>query len=548
MKIAVLQLNLKVGDVSGNTDKIANKLASISKQGVDVLVCSECCLTGYPTQDLVLYDSFITVVEQQLERLCRYSEQFPTTAICVGAPRKENNKLYNSAYIIQAGNIKLIQDKIHLPNTDVFDEKRYFSSGESQSVIEIAGKRLGLAICEDAWTYDATGTPLYSHDPIEQLAQKQVDLMVVLSASPFELGKKELRQSLFLAHAKRHHVPVVVVNQVGGNDQLIFDGNSFVLNEEGSCIHTLAGFKEDEYVFCLDDVNKTQESAVAPDNKNKDIKDIHDALVLGIRDYVTKTGFKSVILGLSGGIDSAVVAALAVEALGSTQVNGVLMPSQYSSAGSLADAKDLVKKLNINHQVIPIQDSFNQLYKDVSQKWQNVEQDETEENMQSRIRGLLLMACSNKWGHLVLNTGNKSELAMGYCTLYGDMNGALSVLADVPKTWVYKLAHYINRDEERIPKNSIEKPPSAELRPNQTDADTLPPYDFLDDVLCRYIDKQESSDRIKKDVGNADQVDWIIKKVNQNEYKRQQAPPPLRVSSKSFGVGRRLPLAADYPI
>ncbi|RAP26183.1 NAD+ synthase [Candidatus Marinamargulisbacteria bacterium SCGC AG-333-B06] len=537
MKFALVQLNPIVGDLNYNFNLMKTYCERCAKDNVSFVVFSECILTGYPPQDLLLQAHFIKDVHRSIDAIKTFSITVPNLAICFGTPFQEGSDLFNSACVIQNGVLLFQQYKFNLPQYDVFDEKRYFSSSVTQDVFIFKGYRIGITICEDAWV---TQSDSYEHNPIDLFHDKQLDVLLNLSASPFERGKDQIRFDLFSKHAQRLGVPVIMVNQVGGNDQLIFDGNSFAVSAFGDVLCQLSSFSADMTVMSLDDTPKSDGvySKLAP------INSIHDALVLGIRDYVHKTGFKDVVIGLSGGIDSAVTCVLAVRALGANHVRGISLPSQFSSDGSLIDAKALAENLGIDYSVISINATYNQLLMDLAPMFNDLAGDVTEENIQARSRGVLLMAIANKFNSLVLATGNKSELAMGYCTLYGDMCGALAVLADVLKTCVYELASCINSDSIIIPDNSINKAPSAELRPNQKDSDSLPSYDTLDEIITYYIEEGLSANDIINHGYDDTLVLDVIKQINQNEYKRFQAAMPLRISSKSFGMGRRFPIAS----
>tara|TARA_B100000427_G_scaffold152060_1_gene126707 strand:- start:1858 stop:3477 length:1620 start_codon:yes stop_codon:yes gene_type:complete len=539
MKLALVQLNPIIGNLAYNYSLIETEFKRYANDGVDLIIFSECILTGYPPLDLLLRPDFILSLEDYLQQLIRLTSKFPNTALCIGTPRLLKQKLVNMAYIINNGAIIFEQFKHNLPNYDIFDEKRYFNSGTQQGVFEYNGFRIGITICEDAWSNDLSD----NLDPISFFKEHPIDVLINLSASPFEHDKQQLRYEVFKKHALTLQVPVIMVNQVGGNDHLIFDGSSFCLNANGDFIAQLKSFTTDTAII---DLSKTESPINNPLSHSK-LKNIHDALVLGIRDYVHKTGFNDVVIGLSGGIDSAVTCALAVAALGKEHVKGVSLPSPFSSKGSLTDAKLLADTLDIHYSVIPINSLYEQFISQLNPVFKDKKADITEENIQARCRGTLLMAIANKFNALVLSTGNKSEIAMGYCTLYGDMCGALSVLADVYKTEVYQLAEFINQDDSIIPVKSITKPPSAELRPNQKDSDSLPSYDILDPIINAYINLSLSKDQILSDIHSDEAcVDMVIKRIHFNEYKRKQAPTLLRVSTSSFVMGRRFPIAASY--
>jgi NAD+ synthase (glutamine-hydrolysing) len=545
MKIAIAQLNPTVGDFKGNLGKIEETLERVGSDRPDLVVFPELFLTGYPPQDLLEKQWFIDSAEEALESLRATSRKSPEMGILVGTVSRSasvpGKGLLNSAVLLKAGETVLVQHKILLPTYDVFDEARYFDRGDSVEVVEFAGERLGVSICEDAWTDPAVwARPVYDADPVAEAAAAGATLLINLSASPFTVGKDTVRHHLFTSHARKHGVPFVLVNQVGGNDELVFDGHSMLVSSDGVLAEYLPGFEEDVRVVDTESKDAIEFEAEA------DTAAVHNALVLGLRDYVRKCRFKSVAIGLSGGIDSAVVCALAAEALGPSNVVGVTMPSAYSSAGSVNDSVALAGNLGVRMETVPIADVHDAYMETLSRLFSCTEVDVTVENVQARIRGNILMALSNREGHLVLSTGNKSELAVGYCTLYGDMSGGLAVISDVPKTMVYELARHINRDRELIPVSTIEKAPSAELRPDQLDQDTLPPYDVLDRILAMYVDEGASAADIVKAGLDDETVRWVIRAVNGNEYKRRQAAPGLKVTSKAFGTGRRMPIAARY--
>jgi NAD+ synthase (glutamine-hydrolysing) len=543
MKIALAQIDTTVGDLRGNSGKILDFYRRGVAAGADVVMTPELAITGYPPRDLLAKQRF---VHDNLAALHELAAQIGSTALLVGYVdfnlKRPGRDYVNAVALIQNGKIISSRSKMLLPTYDVFDEDRYFQPADSNTVLDFAGQRLGLTICEDIWTQDYLPTPLYERSPIHDLMRvgTSAQLLLNLSASPYHLGKERVRHDMLRAVAQRYKVPVVYCNLVGGNDELIFDGNSVAFDASGNLLAQGAAFAEDLVIVDLAGQPQTfspMEPAAA----------LHDALVLGLCDYTQKCGFKSVVLGLSGGIDSAVSACLAVAALGRENVLGVSMPSQFSSKGSIEDARELAANLGIRWETIPIQDVFEKFKATLQPVFKGRPEDTTEENIQARIRGTTLMALSNKFGHMLLTTGNKSELAVGYCTLYGDMNGGLGVIADVPKTMVYELARYINRQSPVIPENSITKAPSAELRANQTDQDTLPPYDMLDAIIKHYIEESRSTAEIVKETGYDEKlVRDIVRKIDLNEYKRKQAPPCLRVTSKAFGIGRRVPIAQRY--
>lgn len=547
MKVALAQLNPKIGDIEGNLAQALAALSQVGPQAPDLIVFSELFLTGYPPQDLLERSWFIERQEKALAELTEATRKYPETGIVIGAAlpsRKDSGRgLFSSAVLIYQGRILFRQHKSLLPTYDVFDEARYFDPADKIKTVPFKGRTLGLSVCEDAWNapdFQPQGKH-YTLDPIGVLAEDGADLFINVSASPFHVGKDEFRYRLVNNHAVRHGVPFVFVNQIGGNDGLIFDGRSMCLDENGSPVFLCPPFQE--HIQTIDIDGPGAPGLFAPQDK---IESVHQALILGIRDYLGKSGFTSVVVGLSGGIDSAVTCALAAEALGRDNVLGISMPSMYSSQGSVEDSRELAANLGVRFKVVPIKDIYDGYLTVLSEHFQGQGLDVTEENIQARIRGNILMAFSNKFGCLVLSTGNKSELAMGYCTLYGDMSGGLAVISDVPKMMVYELARYINRRREIIPQATIDKAPSAELRPDQKDEDSLPPYPLLDQVLKLYIEEGLSRQGIIEKGFDADMVGWIIRTVNRNEYKRRQSPPGLKVTSKAFGVGRRMPIVAEH--
>ncbi|MBI2625157.1 MAG: NAD+ synthase [Candidatus Nealsonbacteria bacterium] len=526
MKITIAQLNPTIGDIDRNLSlaKKAIKKALLDK--ADLIVFPELFITGYPPLDLLERKDFLERVLKAIEKLTVFSKEIKGLGIIIGAPILR----FNSALLIFGGKIVFQQNKRLLPTYDVFDELRYFDPGQDARVVKFKDEILGISICEDMW----------KPGPIERLAEKGATLIINISASPFYADKEKIRYEIIRNHAKKHRVPFVFVNQVGGNDELIFDGGSMVIDGKGEVIAVLPAFKEKTQTVDLDRLNKVP---YAPKEK---IESIYWALILGIRDYMRKCGFKKAIIGLSGGIDSAVTASLAAAALGNKNVIGLSMPGPYSSKGSVEDAKKLAGNLGIKLKTVPISKIYHSylgsLKSDIGAKEASV----AKENIQARIRGNVLMAFSNKYGYLVLSTGNKSELAVGYCTIYGDMSGGLAVISDVPKTMVYELAGCINRNSEIVPQEIINKAPSAELRPNQKDQDTLPPYDVLDEIIRCYIDEGCSLDDIEARGHDRKIAKWTINAINKNEFKRRQAAPGLKVTSKAFGMGRKIPIAAKF--
>ncbi|HET9743613.1 MAG TPA: NAD+ synthase [Terriglobales bacterium] len=544
MKIALGQMNPTIGDFCGNSAKILDGIHTARERGAELVLFPELAVSGYPPRDLVEKPDFVRESRETVEKIARASAGIAVICgLVTPAAEATGKSVMNSAALLRDGKIEFLQSKMLLPTYDVFDEQRYFAAARQQQLHSLNGTRLGLTICEDAWN-DKQFWPkrLYSIDPVEELVKAGGNLLVNISASPFTIGKIELRRKMFQAIATRFRVPVVLCNQVGGNDNLIFDGSSLAIGPDGRVLAQAKSFAEDLVLVDLDaqtgDVHEQPEGREAS---------VYGALVLGTRDYVRKCGFQSVVIGLSGGIDSALTAVIAVDALGKENVTGVLMPGPYSSRGSLDDAEQLAKTLGIRCEILPITPVFEDLRKSLTPLFGNLPQDFTEENLQSRLRGTTLMALANKFRSLVLTTGNKSEMAVGYCTLYGDMCGALAVIGDVPKTMVYRLSEYRNGISAVIPRSTIEKPPSAELRPNQTDQDTLPPYEVLDAIMDDYVERYKTAEQIAEERGYERKfVESVICMIERNEYKRQQAAPVLKVSQKSFGPGRRFPIAAKY--
>ena len=541
MKIGILQLNFTVGDFRGNSEKIVSAYERAVREGAELCVGSELGLCGYPPRDLLNRRDFVESHERALREVAKRVGKVP---LLIGGIEKTNQKtgrpLYNTAFLVEKGKTRAVARKILLPTYDVFDEDRYFEAGEKVGSVRIAGKRVGVTICEDIWNdEDLWPERRYRIDPVRELAKKGMDLLINLSASPWNIGKEKVRYRLLAEVAKREKIPVIQVNQVGGNDELVFDGQSLGVGVKGGLLARGVAFMEDVKVV---DIGGKEEKPVWAGDEEQ----VFQALVLGTRDYLQKCGFQEVVLGLSGGIDSALVAVVAAEALGKDKVLGVAMPSRFSSAGSLADAEALAKRLGIRYKEIPIEDTFAAMLRSIAPAREGRSGGLTEENLQSRIRGMTLMAISNDSGRLLLTTGNKSEMAVGYCTLYGDMCGALAVIADVPKTLVYRISRWINREREIIPKNSIEKAPSAELRPDQKDQDSLPPYEELDRILESYVVNEGSiQGMVKKGISKV-LAEEMVRKIDISEYKRRQAAPGLKVTTKAFGVGRRIPLAQRF--
>jgi NAD+ synthase (glutamine-hydrolysing) len=548
MKIALAQLNYHIGNFESNTEKIISSIEKSRKDKVDLVIFSELAICGYPPKDLLERKEFIERSELALQKV---AEHCIDIAAVVGGPSVNPNpkgkNLYNSAYFIADGKIRSIHNKTLLPNYDIFDEYRYFEPNTEFSLVELKGKKIAITICEDLWEKQPVDNnfakaELYTVSPMEELSKLKPDFVVNIAASPFSYNQQDLRTNILQSTAERYQMPIFYVNQIGAHTELIFDGDSLVLNSKGEVATRLKYFEEDYQIV---DLNEIETKKAEPREVNY-IEKIHDALVLGLKDYFGKMGFTKTTLGLSGGIDSAVTVVLAERALGKENVRVLLMPSEFSSDHSIKDAVDLANNLGIEYDIIPIQDIFLEFQKSMRGIFGDLPFNVAEENIQARIRGTLVMGLSNKFGHILLNTSNKSESAVGYGTLYGDMNGGLSVLGDVYKTDVFKLAWFINKDKEVIPENSIVKPPSAELRPDQKDSDSLPDYDVLDGILFRYIEKNMSSKEIIRDGFEPEIVHKTIRMVNMNEYKRFQTPPILRVSSKAFGYGRKIPLVAKH--
>ena len=543
MKIGIAQINPIVGDFSGNAKRILAAYRECLEAGADLVITPELSLVGYPPRDLVFKSQFVPKCLQALDYLADESREVPLIVGYVDRnhPKHPGKPFRNAAAWLEGGEIRHRVIKTLLPTYDVFDERRYFEPGETCDPIVWKGKRIGLTICEDIWTEDYLQRPFYDRDPVDELSAKGIDLLLNISASPFHLGKPLLRRAMIGGIAHKTKVPVVYCNSVGANDQLIFDGHSLVAGANGRIATQLTGFVSQCHVV---DPFAAVENDVIIDEP--EIAQVHQALVIGLRDYVTKCGFSSVCLGLSGGIDSAITAAIAAEALGPENVHGLTMPSPYSSRGSVEDSFALAKTLGIRCDEVAISEPFQAIKNAMQPLFAGKPEDVTEENIQARIRGLLLMALSNKDNHLLLTTGNKSELAVGYCTIYGDMNGGLAVISDLPKTKVYELARWINHDREIIPWNTINKPPSAELRPDQKDQDTLPEYEILDGILELYIEHHMSTEEIIARGYEENTVRWIQRRVDLNEWKRHQTAPGLRVTSKAFGIGRRMPIVQRF--
>jgi len=545
MKIALAQFNPTVGDFEGNRKRILELAHEAQTGGAELAIFSELCLCGYPPQDLIERPSFVERNQQELVCLAR---EIPMTSLVgfVGKAQDDAGKpVANSAALIAPGKILFEQRKMLLPTYDVFDETRYFQPAHTQFPFPLGSETLGITICEDSWN-DKNFWPerLYDRDPVAELVGKGSSIILNLSSSPYTLGKRGLREDMLGAVARERGVPVVYVNQVGGNDSLIFDGSSVAFTREGRVAARAKSFDEDLIFF---------DSATGIGDLRPPIKDefeaAYRALMIGTRDYVRKCGFQKVVVGLSGGIDSALVATIAADALGAANVTGVSMPGPYSSPGSIREARELATNLGIEWITLPISETFECYRRVLAASFTGRQEDVTEENLQARIRGNLLMALSNKFRSLVLSTGNKSELAVGYCTLYGDMAGGLAVISDVPKTMVYELAHFVNRNKQIIPNETLTKPPSAELRPNQTDQDTLEPYEDLDRILKAYVEDLDSPEQIAEQcLLPLELVRKVTLQVDRSEYKRKQGPPGLKLTSKAFSVGRRFPLAQKFSV
>ncbi len=543
MKIVISQLNYVIGDIDGNTSKILEEISKARKVNADLIIFSELAVCGYPPKDLLDYPSFIDRCELAVKQI---GENSSNIGVIFGAPSWNNldrgKKLYNSAYFFE--NQKLLKriDKTLLPTYDVFDEYRYFEPNKIFECISFRGEKLAVTICEDLWNID--DQKMYKLIPMDELQKNNPTLMINLSGSPYSYNHVEKRRNRMQQNAKKYSLPLFYVNQVGGNTDILFDGGSMFINKNGDIVEECAFYQEDFKII------EWSSGSVYPDNHQDyydyDISLIHDALLMGIKDYFTKMGFKKAIIGSSGGIDSAVVHALAAKALGGENVKAIMMPSKYSSKGSVDDAVKLAENLNSPYRIISIEETVESLNSTLEEEFEGLEEDITEENIQARSRGIILMAISNKYGHIVLNTSNTSESAVGYSTLYGDMCGGLSVIGDLYKEQVYELARFMNRDGKIIPQEIINKEPSAELRPDQKDSDSLPDYSVLDKILFHYIEEKKGWREIVKLGMDEDLVRRIIRLVDKNEYKRFQASPTLRISHKAFGIGRQMPIVAKY--
>ena len=544
MKIALAQLNYHIGNFEHNTKKIVEHIALAKAEGADLVVFAELAVCGYPPRDFLEFEEFIMLCENAAKEIASHCHGI---ACIIGLPVKNDapagKDLYNAAYFIENGEVKAVTRKALLPNYDVFDEYRYFEPASEFACIDFMGTRIALTICEDLWNIN--NNPLYISNPMDVLITQNPDVMINIAASPFSYQHDDVRRVVLADNAKKYELPLLYVNQVGAQTEIIFDGGSLVYDKEGNLLDEMPYFKEFLKTYTL--IGKHIEGYTPVEHRPvPDTAQIHDALVMGIQDYFRKSGFSKAVLGLSGGIDSAIVCALACRALGAENVMAVLMPSQYSSDHSIKDALDLVENFGCKHEIIPIKEAANAFDSMLASAFTGLSFNLTEENIQARSRGIVVMAMSNKFGYILLNTSNKSECAVGYGTLYGDMCGAIGVIGDVYKTQIYELAHYINKDGEVIPENTIVKPPSAELRPGQKDSDSLPDYDTLDAILYEFIELKKSSSAIIALGYDEELVRRIIKMVNAAEFKRYQTPPILRVSPKAFGMGRRMPIVGKY--
>jgi len=552
MKIALAQLNFIVGDFEGNLAKIKAAVSKSAASGAELAVFSELSICGYPPLDLLERKEFIHTCVHSIEKLATLVD--PNIGVLVGGPEFNPNKggklLFNSAFFLHEGRVKQVFRKSLLPTYDIFDEYRYFEPNRDFNILEFKNRKLAITICEDLWDEqpfenEFSRSRLYNTNPLEELSEFDPDVIINMAASPFSHRKMEVKQSIFTEKAKKYKLPLLYCNQVGAQTELIFEGGSMAINASGLVAAKLPLFCEDILVSDLDDLRASEPSPSLGEIPDR-IGCMANALICGIKDYFGKLGFHTATLGLSGGIDSAVTLALAAEALGPANLHVLLLPSQYSSDHSVNDSVQMADYLGIKYNILPIESLFNEFREALQPLFKDLPEDIAEENIQARIRGTLLMALSNKFGNILLNTSNKSETAVGYGTLYGDMSGGLSVLGDVYKTDVYLLALYLNKNREVIPANIISKPPSAELKPDQKDSDSLPPYDVLDQILEAYIERQLPVEKVEALGFDSTLIRRIIKLVNMNEYKRYQTPPILRISSKAFGIGRRLPLVARY--
>lgn len=543
MKIALSQLNYHIGNFEENTSKIINSIQKAKGEGADIVLFAELAISGYPPRDFLEFDDFIEQCQSAIESIAKSCVGI---AAVVGGPVRNDRgigkALYNAAWFLAEGKVQKIVRKTLLPTYDIFDEYRYFEPNNIFELVEYKGAKIALSICEDLWNIN-DDNPLYQINPMDELIKQNPDFILNIAASPFHYEQSKIRQEILKKNAEIYRIPIYYVNHVGAQTELLFDGGSLAVNAKGDIVKELKYFVEDFAIIDNESINNLSPAGL---NNQSKISLIHDALVMGVRNYFRKLGFTKAILGLSGGIDSAVTLVIAAEALGAENVHSLLLPSQYSTEHSIKDAEDLANNLGASYDIIPIKSLFNQFDKSLAPFFKGLPFNITEENIQARTRGVLLMAFSNKFGYILLNTSNKSEAAVGYGTLYGDMNGGLSVLGDVYKVDVFDLARYINRDKEIIPWNTINKPPSAELRPDQKDSDSLPDYETLDSILYQYIEKRKGPQEIIAMGYEEATVLRILKMVNQNEHKRYQTPPILRISSKAFGMGRRMPIVAKY--
>ncbi len=559
MKIALAQINPRIGDFTYNGAKILRRVEEAKAKGCDLIIFPELALSGYPPQDLLERDAYLA--DHKIAFVKLVNGITGIGVLCGMITRNETNRgkpLHNSAILFEDGEIICSVNKKLLPAYDVFDETRYFEPGRRSATVSYKGLRLGVTICEDIWNEaEVFPSPLYQADPVSELVSAvvaeggRIDLLINISASPFHIGKSSIRHKILAGICKKFDLPLVYVNQVGGQDSLLFDGNSLAMNSAGRVVVRAAGFKEDMVLFAAETLKENHVVPIVPPTRVVPERDetaaVFEALVMGVRDYVAKCGFSRVVLGLSGGIDSALTAAIACEALEAENVLGVVMPSPFTSKESIEDAHGLAVSLGCGYESLPITGIFKAYGETLSPLFSGERSPGvTEQNIQARIRGNLLMAISNKFGHMVLSTGNKSEMAVGYCTLYGDMSGGLAVVADVPKQLIYKLASHVNRDGEIIPARILSKAPSAELAPHQFDQDDLPPYDVLDPILAAYLEENRSINQIVRMGFDQGLVEDIVRRINRNEYKRQQAPPCLKVTTKAFGYGRRYPIVQHY--
>jgi NAD+ synthase (glutamine-hydrolysing) len=542
VKIALSQLNYHIGNFDSNVEKIVREIDRAVKAGADLIVFSELAVSGYPPRDFLEFNDFVRRCNRAVETIARNCNNI---AAIVGTPvfnkSPKGKPLYNAAAFCYKGRVQHLIKKTLLPNYDIFDEYRYFEPNNEFEVVEYKGSKLAVTICEDLW--NVQDNPLYTVNPMDELMKHHPDMIINIAASPFDYKQAKTRKEVLYRNAVQYNLPLVYVNHVGAQTELLFDGGSLVMDNKGSVKCELKYFEED---FRVVDMNRLQENADVKQNDFQEIELIHDALVMGVKNYFEKLGFSKAILGLSGGIDSAVTAVIAARALGNENVYNVLLPSRFSSDHSVKDAVELAENMGAPYDIIEIENTFNALEQTLKPYFKGLPFNIAEENLQARARGVILMGLSNKFGYILLNTSNKSEAAVGYGTLYGDMNGGLSVLGDVYKTQVFELARFINRKKEVIPENIITKPPSAELRPDQKDSDSLPEYDILDEILYQYIEQRKGPKEIIDAGYDEALVNRILKMVNTNEYKRYQTPPILRVSSKAFGMGRRMPIVARY--